>query len=281
MKIYSRIVIDIESMAIIESDESEYDGPLVELKGGATTTNTQDTTYNARLAEIAERQQAMADEMFEYYKGGTGQYETREVTPATEGYWETRDITVGGGQTGKGDSLPSHTEQQKVWVPGDAAVTEQYWVPDEGSVGYQQMEQEQVKSNLSLIPIQTDLAKAEAEAQLGLLPAQTELAKTQATYQTDALKAKSPILQSFYAESGKGPQTEEKMGMATADVEQAFKSQEDERRRALQKYGIQASAMQYGKDLRAKAKALAGARTTARRTADDDYYKRLALAAAT
>ena len=64
MKIYNKLIVDIETGDSIYEDSFEYNGEVSECKGGSTTTNTQDKAYNKRMAAIAERQQAMAEEYF-------------------------------------------------------------------------------------------------------------------------------------------------------------------------------------------------------------------------
>jgi hypothetical protein len=50
------------------SEWTEYDGPIAECKGGGG--DTVDKEYNAGLLKISERQQAIADEMFNLFKHG-------------------------------------------------------------------------------------------------------------------------------------------------------------------------------------------------------------------
>ena len=84
-KIYNRIVIDIETLQILEEDSYEYSGPVAHCKGGggSTTTNTQDTVYNARMAEIAESQQGMAEEYFGFWEETYKPYEEKQIQANT------------------------------------------------------------------------------------------------------------------------------------------------------------------------------------------------------
>lgn len=72
MKIYTEVVMDIETGAIKSSKSFDYDGPIAECKGGgtSTTTNTSvpDYAYNARMATVAEKQQAQADEYMAFWR---------------------------------------------------------------------------------------------------------------------------------------------------------------------------------------------------------------------
>ena len=79
MKIYNKIVLSIETGEVLEEDFVEYHGPVDECKGGSTTTNTQDPEYNARMATIAEAQQSMAEEYFNFWKAEQKPLETEQV----------------------------------------------------------------------------------------------------------------------------------------------------------------------------------------------------------
>ena len=69
MKIYRRVVIDIDSGKTIAEDSFEYSGPVAECKGGGET-NTQDPVYNAGLLELQQQQQGWAEEAWNLYKFG-------------------------------------------------------------------------------------------------------------------------------------------------------------------------------------------------------------------
>lgn len=71
MKIYQKVVLDIETGRIEEEDSFEYQGPMAECKGGgqtSTTTSTIDYVYNARMATLSEKQQAQADAFFKFWE---------------------------------------------------------------------------------------------------------------------------------------------------------------------------------------------------------------------
>lgn len=68
-KIYTRIVLDMGTMAVLEEESYEYDGPVSECKGGgSSTTNTVDYEYNARMATLSEEQQDWARDYFNFWK---------------------------------------------------------------------------------------------------------------------------------------------------------------------------------------------------------------------
>jgi len=80
MKIYNRVVIDLETLEVLEEDSFKYHGPIAECKGGGGgTTTSVDTAYNARMATIAESQQAMADEYFEFWQDEYKPFESAQI----------------------------------------------------------------------------------------------------------------------------------------------------------------------------------------------------------
>lgn len=72
MQIYEKIVIDMATMQIVSEVSYEYHGPVAQCKGGGGGTTTVkgevDYEYNRRMARIAEQQQAIANEYFNYWK---------------------------------------------------------------------------------------------------------------------------------------------------------------------------------------------------------------------
>jgi hypothetical protein len=52
--------------------------------GGSTTINSEDKEYNARMATIAEAQQGMAEEYYQYYQDVYRPYETEQVSANRE-----------------------------------------------------------------------------------------------------------------------------------------------------------------------------------------------------
>lgn len=71
MKIITKIVIDIATGRVEEEDSYEYNGPIMECKGGgsqSTTTTNIDYAYNARMAALSERQQAMSENYFKFWE---------------------------------------------------------------------------------------------------------------------------------------------------------------------------------------------------------------------
>lgn len=57
---------------VVDSDMFDYEGPIAECKGGGTSTTTNTSTpdyaYNRRMATVAEKQQAQADEYMAFWR---------------------------------------------------------------------------------------------------------------------------------------------------------------------------------------------------------------------
>lgn len=66
MKIYNKLVLNMDTLEVMEEDSFDYQGPIAECKGSTTT--TVDKEYNRRMATIAEQQQAMAQEYFDFWQ---------------------------------------------------------------------------------------------------------------------------------------------------------------------------------------------------------------------
>jgi hypothetical protein len=82
MRVYAKIVLDMASGRVLEAEGCDYAGPVALCKGGgggSTTTNTQDTAYNARMATIAEQQQAMSQEAFDFWRSDYKPLEQAEI----------------------------------------------------------------------------------------------------------------------------------------------------------------------------------------------------------
>lgn len=116
MKIYNKLVIDISSGEVLFEDSFEYDGPILFLKGGGTTSTTSvDAAYNARMATIAEQQQGMAKEYFDYWKTSQQPLETAQSQAA---------LSLLPGQT---ELMKSQIESQKSLLPTQTNVAKSYY----------------------------------------------------------------------------------------------------------------------------------------------------------
>jgi hypothetical protein len=264
--------------------------------GGGGGGDSVDREYNARMATIAEKQQAMAEEYFQYWKSGPG-------------HWETRPVG-GSGDTATGASSGIRSVFDSL-VPK----TEQVWVKDPDGVSYQQMEQEQMKSNMELIPKQTKYMSTFLNAETGLVPqraglesaflnAETGLVPQRASLESALLNAETglvpqraslesalideqqenialrkPVTSKFYDEVLKGVDVDERVNLARADVESAYAGAESNARRWASGMGINPASKSYSAGLmslaKEKAAAKVGATSLARRQAEEENFARL------
>jgi len=229
MKIYNKVIIDLESGDIVFEDSFEHNERILECKGGgSTSTTTVDYAYNRRLATIAEQQQGMAKEYFDFWKSDYKPYEKAQIRANTE------------------------------LMPGEVALSREQTAFGRQKIGSQR---ELLPGETALSKKQTALGRQKVASQQYLLPFQTDIAGT------------------YYGKVLEGVNPEEETGRARADVQQAFKLTEGERRREFSRMGVDPSspafAAQRAKDMREKAKAMAGAGTKARRYARDTQFARL------
>jgi len=85
MKIIELAVIDMGTGEVLEERSYEHSGPVALCKGGgSSTTNTVDYEYNKRMATIAEAQQGMAQEYFDFWKSDYKPLEQAQIKANTE-----------------------------------------------------------------------------------------------------------------------------------------------------------------------------------------------------
>lgn len=245
-----------------------------------------DTAYNDRMASIAEAQQAMAEEYFQYWKTGPGEWvETSTGVDASNLVAKTGMKTVGSGDmkedveytyyvdktTGKKyDSIEQATADN---------TTSRTWVPDEDGVSYLDMEQEQIKANMELIPQQTSLASAQINSELSLLPKQTEVQAGLLDEQLTNIGLRKPVTAKYYDEVLSGVNVDERVSLARADVEEAYAGAEANARRWASSVGVNPASKKYGSTItslaKEKAAAKVGATSLARRQAEEENFARL------
>ena len=83
MKIYTRIEINMKTMAVMHEESFEYDGIVSQCGGGSgggsSTTNTVDYAYNARMATLSEEQQGWARSYYDMWNTYTKPYEIAQA----------------------------------------------------------------------------------------------------------------------------------------------------------------------------------------------------------
>lgn len=218
--------------------------------GGSGGGSEPDREYNARMASIAESQQAMAEEMYQYWKSGPGHWENVTTKPTV-----SQGTVVGGSGLSVGKNIIS-VGKNIISKIRDASTSRQ-WVEDPGGVSYQDMEQAQMKANMELIPKQTGLMSV-------MLDNQTKIAPK------------------YFDEAMKGVNVGERVSLARADVESEYANAEKNMRRMASTTGINPASNRYLSGLadlsREKAAAKVGATSLARRQAEEENFLRLSNA---
>lgn len=213
------IKIDMGTGETVSEESFEYPGPVDECKGGGG--DSVDEEYNARMATIAESQQDMAQDYFDWYKSD-----------------------------------------------------------------YRPMEEAQIAANMELIPHETAFQGAQISAGMELLPHQTDYQKGQ--YALGMAKDKSAlsllpqqtkVASVFYDEALDGVDVNARADQAQADVANAFAGTTEETNRSLARMGVAPGSGRQTtattSNAIAKAKAIGGARTSARTQAEQENFGRL------
>ena len=203
--------------------------------------------------------------------------EPEPYNPYMDARWR---CAKGGGSTTTNTQDPVYNARMAAVAEAELAMTTDYYTYYKQY--YEPYEKAQIQANTSLIGKQTELAAGETKSALSLLPMATAAKQAQNEAAFEGIQAKRPVTAEFYKQVLEGTDVNEAMGMATADVEQAYKGMAGQRSRELGRMGINPASGKYagqqGKDLRDRAKALAGARTAARRTATNDSWTKLQVA---
>jgi hypothetical protein len=259
--------------------------------GGSGGGTSADTAYNARMATIAEQQQSMANQMFDFWEKGGGKYEEQIVTPATEA--KTTQVLNPNYRRGTssrddrdsgdiGNTVNTWDEYITTTVPGTEAVTKQVWVDDPNSSSYKEMEQAQIDANMDLIPKQTQYQITQMDSETGLIPKRAGLESAQIDEATSNIALRKPVTEKFYQQAGEGINVDERTNLARADVEAAYAGAESDMRRSASSMGLNPASKKYGAGLldlaRQKAAAKVGAASLARRQAEETNFSRLSAA---
>ncbi len=209
MKVYTEVIIKIETGDVISRKGYDYNGPVAHLKGGGSTVTNIDEAYNARMAAIAEAQQKMAEEYFTF--------------------WRSQ---------------------------------------------YKPYEAEMLQANRGLIPQETGLRQAQLQGAI-------ETAPMQAAAQKAMFGGAPAAINEFYRNSN--VDISQRMDQAEADAAQGFDKSQGQLRRGLSRMGIMPGSERFlsmQQDFALdRARGIGGARTMARRQADEDRYNRSRYAA--
>jgi hypothetical protein len=267
-----------------------------------------DTVYNDRMATIAEQQQSMAQQMFNYWE--TGSMTPTAATPTTG--TAAPAITPAGPDGGSkdvavGDSAGWLTPAQKASLTNAVAnpavagaATPAGTTAAPGTISQMELANLETAANYGLVPQQaglesseiaaaqeimpgaTSLTKAQNAAALELLPGQTSLTAAQIAEAQKRVGEKSPVATAFYNQALTGEDPNQKAVEARSDVSQAYSSANAELLRNAARYGINPNSGSFqallNKNAMSKAASLSGATTLAKDTALNTNFSRLTAA---
>lgn len=291
-------------------------------KGGSTTTTTNnyDPVASGKMADIAERQQGMAEDQWQMYKDYFQNYEIEaakansELLPFMTAASQAELKRQQGTSEANATLQPSMTKASQAQLEADTAAantnTALQPLMEESSKAQLAYNEAASRENTGLLPDMTKATRAQlgynaaaAKENEALLPTMTEATRAQLGYNTAAANANTellpgavtltkaqyegltPIAKRYYDETGKGIDVGRRMDEAGNEVVSAMKLGESMRRREASRYGIDPGSTAFGNSVNKAAletaRGVAGARTGARRLAEDENYNRLGVALGT
>lgn len=294
MKIYTKVVIDMDTLDTLEEESFEYDGPVALCGGGGgeTSSTSGDPVYNARMANIQEAQQAMATEFQNLYKYGVTYDPTAKVT----GYYDESGAFVKGAAP-KSGGMEYLNQNTGKWMTGaewraykaanptatvaqirksehpeyeqvDTTWGDIYGYDPNAQTSQLTVEQQQLKDSLELMPYTKDTAIA-----------QTKLAGQQASEMSRLVPIQGKVARKYFNSALGGVDVNKRVNEARADVGSAFAGAEQRQAAVMGGYGINPNSgrarSEFSKTGLAYGKALAGASTAARTAAEAEEYQRL------
>lgn len=278
MKIYNRVVINIETLEVIEEDSYEYDGPIAKCFGGGGGTSSKtvtynynyDAEYNARLATIAEKQQQTANEYHEFWQDYQKPYEIA-LMEANE------------------DLIPVQLEQAKAEVARMKADTQTMLERAAADVKYRGAQTAGVYQGIEESKLGMERTRQEmgfAEEEMGEKRLTWDYAADVREFQREKMdweeeerELAKPVLSEYYKEALSGIDPQEQARMARADVVSAFGDYDEAAKREASRLGVSPSSGAYANTIKAtgieKAKAVGTAMTGAKQYAQEANFDRL------
>jgi len=271
MKIYKKIVIDIESSQVIEEESYDYIGSIALCKGGgkSVTYQTIDKEYNRRMANIAEAQQRMAEEYYNYWKWGALAF-TGQVGTVSQKVSSSYSYP---------DKLKKHPF---FWLFS-------HFLPKKEKstqLKYKYIAPKGIKTSGGLLidkqgaPIisEANLGLMRTKAQMELIPMEESLLAEQMGTDIELEKYRQRLLPRLYELATTKIEPEKMAAQAQAQVEQSFAKAGETVARTLGRYGLSPDSGAFGAGLRqvqlAKAMGIAGAREEAKRYAKELQWQR-------
>ncbi|MGD9826872.1 hypothetical protein [Desulfobacter sp.] len=243
---FDRITFDIRLGGYLEADPFESRG--IRAKGGGG--NGIDAAYNARMASVAEAQQAIAQKNFDFWESDYKPMEQAMINS---------NIAL----------IPHETNYQAIKLDNEAAL-----IPHQTDYEIKKMTAEE-----QLFPSQTKLGIAQNEAALSLLPQQTEYAMAKLSDDMQYMEEKAPVRNAFFRESLEGVDVEGRANKAAADAAHAFANSHMSMGRDMARMGVNPNSGRFAamgtSNAISRAKGIAGAKTSARTNAEQENFSRL------
>jgi hypothetical protein len=214
-------------------------------KGGSSGENY-DAAYNARMANIAESQQGMAEEYFKYWQSTYQPMETEQISANQRLIPYQTDLEI--------DKLQS----SRKLVPHEAAARAKAL----------DVENAQGDAALQLLP-------HEVEARRAALGEQNYKMADSITH----MQERAPVRSEFYHQAKDGVDAEAWASRAAADAAQAFMGSQGIMNRNAARMGVNPASGRFAGMQTSlamdRSKAIGGAKTVARESADKESFSRL------
>ena len=286
MKIYTEIIIDMRTGAVLSEAWFEHSGPvaLAGKSSGGGGGIEPDYEYNRRMAEIAEKQQAKAQRYEQYWAQVQAPYEKSltESQNRLNGYQEASEYAEmlrKLGLTGDTTKLEkAQLQAQQYLLPQQTNLASLQIGSQMAALPYQtQNAINKLAAENYLIPQQTNLQSAMIGAQQYLLPQQTGLESAKIGKELYLLPQQTKTASEFY-KATLPTSTSVKAGQAVSDVNLGFNNAQGSLNRSLGRMGISGqAAVNAQKDLATnRALSLAGAANVGRTQAETSNFNKLA-----
>lgn len=268
MKIITRFVMDMTSGDTLEEESFEYSGPVAECKGPSGGSSGPPDSYYKSMANIAEEQQGMAEEMYNIYRYGQATEPTTKTQYQVDGQWMSKSEA----QDALGEEQGNTLFGPPVKTPDLTGLDTRTIDTDKGNFSQFDLEQMKLEANRELLPETTGLKQEQIGLQTDITEARREL-----------LPQQQEVQESYFNEAMSGVDVENWADRAGAEAQRNVTNALGQLERKAQRLGLdpsdqnfQESMQEGGLDL---ARAKTGARVQARQAAKKENFRRLGQAA--
>jgi hypothetical protein len=243
----------------------------VNFKGGGSSGDNYDAAYNARMATIAEAQQRMAEEYFQFWQTDYKPMEQAQIAANLQLIPHETALQKQKLQAEKG-LIPKQTALQKQKLQAEKGL-----IPKQTALQKQKLQAEK-----GLIPKQTALAGAQMDSALSLLPQQTAFEQAQLADSTQAIGERAPVRAEFYQQATDGVDIDGMVNRASADAMHSFANSQQMLNRNMARMGVNPNSGRFAalsnQNSLNQAKTVAGAKTQARVQGEEQNFNRLTTA---